>query len=177
MSSRLLVAFCLLTVTLGAPPLFAGGPLIIHSSGLPLFYEPGNVDVFTDLGPNGMLTNDESDSLATANSNSALEAVCPRIPAPPRVRQRITRASAIPSSSSSVQHGQSCGPGPPLGIKVISSLSWPSWETDRYFSFAVTIPEQPVKKHVRLPPAVFVGTPVSSITLDDTIVPSQISIR
>jgi hypothetical protein len=48
-----------------ASAVFAGGPLVLFdaSTRQPYFYPPGDVGVFTDLGPNGPLTNDESDTL------------------------------------------------------------------------------------------------------------------
>lgn len=50
------------------PAALAGGPLVlffndVDSTFVPYAYPPGTVDVHTDLGPNGMLTNAESDTL------------------------------------------------------------------------------------------------------------------
>lgn len=52
-------------VLFGAAAAHAGGPLVLfdEATRTPYAYPPGDVDYFTDLGPNGILTNDESDSL------------------------------------------------------------------------------------------------------------------
>ena len=64
MSSRGLVALCL-TLVLWAQAVWAGGPLLIFDGATrtPYSYPPGDVDVFTDLGSMGPLTNAESDVL------------------------------------------------------------------------------------------------------------------
>jgi len=67
MSTRraaLLGVLSLVLVGLGISTARAGGPLVLFdpATRTPLAY-PGPVDVRTDLGPNGWLTNDESDTL------------------------------------------------------------------------------------------------------------------
>ena len=65
MSSKRLAGFFLFGLVFLTSSVFAGGPLLIWSDSTgtpitpitPLFYPPGTVDVFTDLGPNGILTN------------------------------------------------------------------------------------------------------------------------
>jgi hypothetical protein len=54
-----------LGILAGAGTALAGGPLVLFNpdTRTPYAYPPGTVDVYTDLGPNGILTNDESDTL------------------------------------------------------------------------------------------------------------------
>jgi hypothetical protein len=64
MSTRHLLSLVLLAVVVGAGSAHAGGPLVLFdpTTRTPLAY-PDTVRVYTDLGPNGVLSNDESDTL------------------------------------------------------------------------------------------------------------------
>ena len=62
MNKRILVSLLLLVM---AAPVFAGGPLILfdESTQTPYAYAPGTVDVYTDLGNMGPLSNAQADIL------------------------------------------------------------------------------------------------------------------
>lgn len=72
MRSKLLAILALLS--LAATPALAGGPLIVQAPGVPYAYAPGTVDVYTDLGGCGLLTNAQADGL-TANGFAEWSAV------------------------------------------------------------------------------------------------------